>query len=178
MSLLCRPARASRSAFGSAVCSCSFPLPSERKWLFKASVREINLNHWTTGFMEPSLNNAKPERALASPARHPSHLSTTEPQPEIIQIQEPLGRFLPQQREDIVRIANTVLVHLKEVLLCVWMTLKGNGEESKQTDTKSVPDQPCLPFSGYDSSKTWVHFRDPKSIISVGASSNLLDKWI
>jgi hypothetical protein len=128
--------------------------------------------------MEPSLNNAKPERALASPARHPSHLSTTEPQPEIIQIQEPLGRFLPQQREDIVRIANTVLVHLKEVLLCVWMTLKGNGEESKQTDTKSVPDQPCLPFSGYDSSKTWVHFRDPKSIISVGASSNLSDKWI
>lgn len=112
--------------------------------------------------MEPSLNNAKPERALASPARHPSHLSTTEPQPEIIQIQEPLGRFLPQQREDIVRIANTVLVHLKEVLLCVWMTLKGNGEESKQTDTKSVPDQPCLPFSGYDSSKTWVHFRAKK----------------
>lgn len=50
-----------------------------------------------------------------------------------------LRSFLPQQRENIIRIANTVLIHLKKnILLSIWISLKDINQQINESKTKYV----------------------------------------
>lgn len=80
-----------------------------------------------------------------------SDTPTTDAQRErSIQTLEALRSFLPQQREDVIGIADTVLIHLKDVLLYVGMTLKDTVKKVNRKAQNVCADQPHWPFYGHD----------------------------
>lgn len=71
-----------------------------------------------------------------------SDTPTTDAQREIHPDLEALRSFLPQQREDVIGIADTVLIHLKDVLLYMGMTLKDKVKKVNRKKQNVCADQP------------------------------------
>lgn len=64
-------------------------------------------------------------------------MSQTQNEEDSLESAGSLRSFLPQQRKDIIRIANTVLIHLKKnILLSIWITLKDINQQIKESKTK------------------------------------------
>lgn len=107
-------------------------LSRERKWLSKGFVKEINLNHCSYKIYEALTKKCQAWITASKASIISSHWNVTNSKwgKFFRKCRKTLRSILPQQRENIIRIANTVLIHLKKnILLSMWITLKDINQQ-------------------------------------------------